>query len=106
MENFFSKSVIVSALSWGEYTDALIICIDEMDVIELKVNISTKVAPVIYPTSFVRFGGVPAAESAVKKIPITNLAPHPITINFFLLDNVSENDINKELLLIAYYSLA
>ena len=79
-------TIIVSGLSWGSYRDQLIIDIDEMDSISIHVEIDSSVAPLTTPTQFVRLGSVGAEHQVVKKVPISNLAPHPLQINLYLLD--------------------
>jgi len=79
-------TIIVAGLSWGKFKDKLTIEIDEMDSIVIDVAINSSVAPLTTPTSFIRLGSVGATDKVSKKVPITNLAPHPVQINFFVLD--------------------
>ena len=57
-----------------------------MDTIMIDVEINSTVAPLTTPTSFIRLGGVGQDDKVTKKVPISNLAPHPVHINFFILD--------------------
>ena len=57
-----------------------------MDTIMIDVEINSTVAPLTTPTSFIRLGGVGQDDKVTKKVPISNLAPHPVYINFFILD--------------------
>ena len=79
-------TIIVAGLSWGKYHDQLRIDIDEMDTIMIDVEINSTVAPLTTPTSFIRLGGVGQDDKVTKKVPISNLAPHPVYISFFILD--------------------
>ena len=84
-------TIIVSGLSWGTYKDQLIIEIDEMDTISINVEVDSSVAPLTTPTQFVRLGSVGAEHQVVKKVPISNLAPHPLQINLYLLDTFEKS---------------
>ena len=79
-------------MSWGRYRDTLRIEIDEMDAIEIEIELNSTIAPLTTPTSFIRLGGVGSSDGKVqKRVPITNLAPHPVSIQFFLLDSFEES---------------
>ena len=81
-------TIVTSGGSWGTYRDSLVISVGDLEPIIMPTKIQILSAPVSYPARTVRFGTISTMAGAAKrKVPMTNMAPHAVTVNLNVLND-------------------
>ena len=80
--------IITTGATWGRYKDNLVISIGDLEPIRMPVDICIDSPPISVPSRHLRFGTISIGSNNVqRKMPLTNLAAHPVSINFYIVTN-------------------